>query len=103
VGGGILAWKKQREATLERDAKEQARVEESKQRTLAQEQSEQRRQLLVEAARSDRLIAEEKLERGESPPAFAYLARSIVYDGTSTSAAEKAVAALNTCTVATPV
>ncbi len=82
VAGGILAWKKQREA---------------------QEQSEQRRRLLVEAARSDRLTAEEKLERGESPAAFAYLARSIIYDGTSTFAAEKAIAALNTWSFATSV
>ena len=49
----------------------QALIEEAKERTLAQEQSEQRRRLLVEAARSDRLMAEEKLERGESPAALA--------------------------------
>lgn len=96
IGGGAVAWKKQQEAAFERDAKEQARIEEAKQRTLAQEQSERRRQLLVEAARSDRLVAEEKLGRGESPAAFAYLARSITYDATSTFAAEQAVAALNT-------
>ena len=71
IAGGILAWEKQREAARERDAKEQALIEEAKQRTLAQEQSEQRRRLLVEAARSDRLMAEEKLERGESPAALA--------------------------------
>jgi len=96
VAGGILAWKKQREA-------EQARVAEAKQRTLAQEQSEQRRRLLAEAARSDRLVAEDKLGSGESPAAFAYLARSIVYDGTSTFPAEKAIAALNTWNFPTPV
>jgi WD40 repeat protein len=96
VAGGILAWKKQREA-------EQARVAEAKQRTLAQEQSEQRRRLLAEAARSDRLIAEDMLGRGESPAAFAYLARSILYDSTSTFAAEKATAALNTWNFPTPV
>src|SRR5207244_5148604 len=96
IAGGIVAWKKQREA-------EQARIEEAKQRTLAQEQSEQRRRLLVEAARSDRLVAEERLGRGESPAALAYLARSIIYDGTTTFAAEKAVAALNTWSFATPV
>ena len=95
VAGGILALKKQREA-------EQARIQEAKQRTLVQEQSEKRRRLLAEAARSDRLVAEEKLGRGESPAAFAYLARSIVYDGTSTIAAEKATAALNAWNFGTP-
>jgi WD40 repeat protein len=103
IAAGILAWKKQWEAALERDAKEQAGIEEAKQRTLAQEQSEQKRRLLVEDARSDRLVSEEKLGRGESPAAFAYLARSIIYDSTSTFAAEKAIAALNTWSFATPI
>jgi hypothetical protein len=103
IVGGILAWKKQQEAAQERDAKEQARIEERKQRTLAQDQSERRRQLLAEAARSDRLTAEEKLGRQELPAAFAYLARSITYDGTSTLAAEKAIAALNTWNFARPI
>jgi hypothetical protein len=102
IAGGIFAWKKQREAAQERDAKEQARLEEEKQRTFAQEQSERRRQMLAEAARSDRLVAEEKLANGEFSDAFAYLARSIVYDGTTTLATEKAVAALNTWNFATP-
>ncbi|MEY2565252.1 MAG: hypothetical protein QOH88_3445 [Verrucomicrobiota bacterium] len=82
VGAGILALKKQREA---------------------QEQSEQRRQLLVEAARSDQLVAEERLGHGELRSALASLARSLAYDGTTTLAAEKAIAALNTVSFETPV
>jgi WD40 repeat protein len=100
MAGGIFAWKKQREAAQERDAKEQARKEEEKQRELAQEQSEKRRQMLAEAARSDRVVAEEKLENDQSSDAFACLARSITYDATTTLAAEKAIGALNNWNVA---
>src|SRR6266550_8301873 len=103
IGGGTLAWEKQREAARERDAKEHALNDEAKQRMLAQEQSEQRRRLLVEAARSDRLQAAERLSRGESPAAFAYLARSLLYDSTSISAAGEAVSALNVWIFSTPV
>jgi len=59
------------------------------------EESERRRQLLEEAARSDRLIAEQKLDAGLQPEAFAHLARACTYDPQSTLAAESAVAALN--------
>ena len=52
--------------------------------------------MLVEAARSDRLFAEEKLHAGREREAFAHLARAVEYDRTSTLAAEKAAAALNT-------
>jgi hypothetical protein len=74
TAGGLLAWVKQREAT---------------------EQSERRRLLLAEAARSDRLAAEDKLGTDEAPGAFAYLGRALSYDPSSTLSAEKAVVALN--------
>jgi WD40 repeat protein len=74
TAGGLLAWVKQREAT---------------------EQSERRRLLLAEAARSDRLAAEDKLGTDEAPGAFAYLGRALSYDPSSALSAEKAVVALN--------
>ena len=79
---------KEREAT-------KARAEEAKQRNLAEVQSNQRQQLLVESARSDLLNAREKLQRGEAPIAFAYLARSLVYDSSNPAIAGEAIAALN--------
>ena len=54
------------------------------------------RAMLAEAARSDRLVAEEKLRAGHEREAFAHLARACEYDPRSTLAAEKAAAALNT-------
>ncbi len=50
---------------------------------------------LEEAARSDRLVAEELLQAGKRREAFANLARACEYEPRSTLAAEKAVAALN--------
>ena len=61
------------------------------------------RAMLVEAARSDRLVADEKLLSGQGPEAFAYLVRSLSYEPDSTLAAEKAVAALNTWNAPLPV
>ncbi len=52
------------------------------------------RTLLVEAARSDRVVAEEKLQLGLEHAAFAYLARACRYDPSSVLAAEMAVGAL---------
>jgi serine/threonine protein kinase len=52
------------------------------------------RAMLAEAARSDRLVAEEKLRAGQEQAAFAHLARACEYDPSSTLAAEKAIAAL---------
>lgn len=51
--------------------------------------------LLQVAARSDRLVAQEKLAAGEAPAALAHLARAISYEPVSTLASETAVAALN--------
>ena len=51
--------------------------------------------LLREAAQSDQVAAEEKLEAGNGPAALAHLARAIGYDPGSTLSAEKAFAALN--------
>ncbi|MFL6516000.1 MAG: TIR domain-containing protein [Chthoniobacterales bacterium] len=59
------------------------------------QQSESRRLLLREAARSDRVTAEDKLRQKEGPAAFAYLARSLTYEPDSTIAAEKAASILN--------
>ncbi len=56
----------------------------------------EQRALLVEAARSDRLVAEEKLRAGREREAFAHLARAGAYDPTSTLAAEMAAVAVNT-------
>ena len=53
------------------------------------------REMLVEAARSDRLVAEEKLRAGQEREALAHLARAGEYDPTSALAAEKAAVALN--------
>jgi serine/threonine protein kinase len=52
--------------------------------------------MLAEAARSDRLVAEEKLQAGLEREAFVHLARACEYDPLSTLAAQKAAAALNT-------
>ena len=64
--------------------------------TLVERKNTEYRAMLVEAARSDRLVAEEKLHAGREQEAFAHLARAGEYDPTSTLAAEKAAAALNT-------
>jgi hypothetical protein len=53
------------------------------------------RSLLEEAARSDRLLAQEKLAAGEAPVALAHLARAITYEPGSTLVSEIAFAALN--------
>ena len=66
------------------------------QRNRAEDMSSKRQAMLVEAARSDRLIAEEQLRTGKGREAFAQLARACEYDPPSTLAAEKAVVALNT-------
>jgi hypothetical protein len=50
---------------------------------------------LEEAARSDRLVAQEKLAAGEAPVALAHLARAITYRPGSTLAPEIAFAAFN--------
>jgi hypothetical protein len=60
------------------------------------------RAMLVRAARSDRLIAEEKLEAGHENEAFAYLARACEFDPLSTLAAERAFVVLNTWQPALP-
>ncbi len=52
------------------------------------------RAMLVEAARSDRLVAEDKLRAGQEQGAFAHLARACEYDPSSTLAAEMALGAL---------
>jgi tetratricopeptide (TPR) repeat protein len=54
------------------------------------ERSREVEKLLYEAARTDRLIASEKLGRGDQKEAFAHLARALQYDPTSTVAAEMA-------------
>jgi hypothetical protein len=61
------------------------------------------RAMLVEAARSDRFVAEEKLRSGQEQSAFAHLARACEYDPSSTLAAEKGIAALNVWNYILPV
>ena len=75
-----------------------AYIQRNRARTAEQataQESERRRLLLQEAARSDRLTAEEKLEQNDAPAALAHLGRAIAYEQTSSLAVEKAVAALN--------
>ena len=88
LAGGALAWKNQRKA-----AAALAEVE-VKKREVDRKNTEYRA-MLVEAARSDRLVAEEKLQAGLKREAFAHLARACEYDPASTLAAEKVVVALN--------
>ena len=88
LAGGALAWKNQRRA-----AAALAEVE-VKKREVDRKNSEYRA-MLVEAARSDRFVAEEKLQAGLKREAFAHLARACEYDPGSSLAAEKVVVALN--------
>ncbi len=53
------------------------------------------RAMLVKAASSDRLIADEKLRNRQEQAAFAHLARACEYDPSSILAGEKAINALN--------
>ena len=62
---------------------------------MTYQQSDRRRILLEEAARSDRLVADTNLQQGDSRTALAHLSRAIGYDPASPLAAEKAVIALN--------
>ena len=55
----------------------------------------EQRAMLAEAARSDRVVAEENLRAGKEREAFAHLARACEYDGASAIAAENAAVALN--------
>ncbi|MCX6878942.1 MAG: protein kinase [Verrucomicrobia bacterium] len=88
IVGGALAWINQRKAATALDEVEEKRAE------VVQKNVEYLT-MLEEAARSDRLVAEEKLGAGQEREAFAHLARACQYDPDSTLAAEKAVAALN--------
>ena len=88
IAGGALAWKNQRKA-----AAALAEVEVKKQEV--DRKNTEYRAMLIEAARSDRLVAEEKLQAGLKREAFAHLARACEYDPGSTLAAEKVVVALN--------
>ena len=80
----------------EEEAKRQ-RVIAERERALAEQaqRAAAEAQDAVETARSDRLVAEEKLRAGEEQVAFAYLARFIEYDPRCILAGEKAVTALN--------
>ncbi len=89
VGGMLAGFLGVRRANEARVAADRARV-------AADEANHKSTTLLAEAARSDRLVAEEKLSVGDDVTAFAYLARAISYEPKSTLAAEKAVGALNT-------
>jgi serine/threonine protein kinase len=96
VGATIVATWQAFQAT---DAKVLANtrlIDVDKARQDATKKNEEYRAMLVEAARSDRLVAEEKLSAGKEREAFAYLARACEYDPASTFAVEKAAAALNT-------
>lgn len=73
IAGGVMAWVNQRKA----DRK-----------------NAEYRAMLVEAARSDRVVAEEKLRFGQELVAFAHLARACEYDPSSKLDAEKAIVAL---------
>jgi len=68
----------------------------------AKEANHTANKLLDEAARSDELVAEEKLSTGDIGAAFAHLARAITYKPNSTDAVVKVVAALNDWRFQTP-
>jgi WD40 repeat protein/class 3 adenylate cyclase len=88
VAGGALAWMNQRKATT-------ALAEVEVKKAEVDRRNSEYRAMLVEAARSDRVVAEEKLQAGLKREAFAHLARACEYDPGSSFAAEKAVVALN--------
>ncbi|MCX6879251.1 MAG: protein kinase [Verrucomicrobia bacterium] len=102
IASGVVAWMNQRKATaaLGKVKEQTAKVEEQKTLVVEKNAEVERknaeyRTMLAEAARSDRLAAEEKLQAGLDRNAFAYLARACEYDPGSALAAEKAVATLN--------
>ncbi len=88
IVGGVLARMNQHkaDAALGEVARRKAEVD---------RKNDEYRAIVAEAARSDRLVAEEKLQADREPEAFAHLARACEYDPQSTFAAEKAAAALN--------
>ena len=85
--GALLAWKNQRSARLALAVVQQRNIE-------IQQKNAEHRSLLVEAARSDRRIADRMLEDGNAPEAFAHLARACAYDPDSSFSAEQAASAL---------
>jgi WD40 repeat protein/class 3 adenylate cyclase len=83
-------------AERERREKVEAALREAAQaRDEAEKSNRSLRLQLSEAAKWDRLLAEEKLLSGNERAAFAHLARACEYDPESTLAAEKAIALLN--------
>ena len=96
VTGGVLAWMNQRKATTALGKVREQTVKVEEQKAQVESKNTEYRSMLAEAARSDRLVAEEKLQAGHEREAFAHLARACEYDPGSTLAAEKAMAALNT-------
>jgi WD40 repeat protein len=97
-----LAYRTQR---AEQEAATQREIAE-RERALADEAkaaNTKAQALLAEAARSDRLLAEDKLREGDSPTAMATLARACLYDPQSSLAAEKAIVALNDWLLAPPI
>ena len=82
---------------------EAAKAEADKQKHEAVTAKENLEVLLEDAARSDRLVAQEKLVAGETPAALAHLARAISYEPASTLAPETAVAVLNDLRIPLPI
>lgn len=90
LAGGVLAWMNQRKAVMALAEVKETKVE-------VDRKNSEYRAMLTEAARSDRLVAVEKLQAGLEREAFAHLARACEYDPDRSSlAAEKVAVALNT-------
>src|ERR1043166_6045092 len=100
--GGMFAWVNQPKADAARAEVVQQKSEVERKKAEVDRKNAEYRAMLVEAARSDRLVADEKLQLGLGPEAFAHLARSLSYEPDSTLAGEKAVAALNRWNAALP-
>ena len=88
IAGGVFAWMNQRKAATALGEVEEKKAEVERKNT-------EYRAMLVEAARSDRLVAEEHLQAGLKREAFVHLARACEYDPGSSLAAEKVAVALN--------
>ncbi len=74
-----------------------------RQKGAAERKNVEYRAMLVEAARLDRTVAEEKFRAGEEPDALAHLARACAFDPESTLAAQTAIASLGTWNPVFPV
>ena len=85
---GISLWQTKLALVAKKETADALGKVEEKKAEVDRKNTEQRA-MLAEAARSDRLVAEEKLRAGKEREAFAHLARACEYDPLSTLAARK--------------